>query len=279
MASTLGPTPGNHWQQGARPPQQVASDPGTPRSILITGASSGIGEALARSYAAPGVTLALSGRDQARLDAVAAACQAAGATVAAQTVEVTDTAALKAWIEACDAAAPLELVIANAGISAGTGDGTESDEQARAIFAVNQAGVLNTVQPAIDLMRPRRRGQIAIMASLASFRGFPGAPAYCASKAAVRIWGEGLRGHLAAEGIGVSVICPGFVRSRMTAVNRFHMPFLMEADEAAAIIRRGLARNKARIAFPWQMAAIIWLLSALPPALTDRALVRLPEKG
>lgn len=257
----------------------MASDPGNPRSILITGASSGIGEALARCYAAPGVTLALSGRDEARLAAVAAACEAAGATITTQAVEVTDAAALKAWIEGCDAAAPLELVIANAGISAGTGDGSETDEQVRAIFAVNQQGVLNTVLPAIERMRPRRRGQIAVMASLASFRGFPGAPAYCASKAAVRVWGEALRGHLAAEGIAVSVICPGFVRSRMTAVNRFPMPFLVEADEAAAIIRRGLARNRARIAFPWQMAAIIWLLSVLPPGLTDRALGRLPGKS
>ncbi|MGF1610826.1 MAG: SDR family NAD(P)-dependent oxidoreductase [Kiloniellales bacterium] len=256
----------------------MASDLGSPRSILITGASSGIGEALARCYAAPGITLALCGRDQTRLAAAAESCAAAGASVASRCVEVTESATLKAWIETCDAAAPLDLVIANAGISAGTGDGRESAQQARDIFAVNQAGVINTVLPAIELMRPRGRGQIAIMASLASFRGFPGAPAYCASKAAVRVWGEALRGHLAAEGIAVSVICPGFVRSRMTAVNRFRMPFLMEADEAAAIIRRGLARNRARIAFPRRLAAIVWLLSALPPGLTDRALRRLPGK-
>src|SRR3546814_18811977 len=88
-------------------------------------------------------------------------------------------------------------------------------------------------------MRPRRRGQIAIMSSLAAFRGFPGAPAYCASKAAVRIWGEALRGMLGREGIEVSVICPGYVKSRMTAHNDFHMPLLMEAGRAAAIICRG----------------------------------------
>jgi len=257
----------------------LANDLRRPRSILITGASSGIGEALARCYAAPGVTLALGGRDRARLGAVAEACRAAGAAAATRCVEITDAAALATWMAERDAAAALDLVIANAGVSAGTGAGGESEEQARLIFAVNQAGVLNTVLPAIALMRPRGCGQIAIMSSLAGFHGFPGAPAYCASKAAVRVWGEALRGQLAAEGIAVSVICPGFVRSRMTAVNRFPMPFLMEAERAAAIIRRDLACNKARIAFPRRLAAVVWLLSALPPGLTDRALGRLPAKS
>src|SRR3546814_12235413 len=106
-------------------------------------------------------------------------------------------------------------------------------------------------------MRPRRRGQIAIMSSLAAFRGFPGAPAYCASKAAVRIWGEALRGMLGREGIEVSVICPGYVKSRMTAHNDFPMPLLMEAGRAAAIICRGLAANKARIVFPRRLDAAV----------------------
>ena len=127
-------------------------------------------------------------------------------------------------------------------------------------------------------MRPRGRGQIAIMASLAAFRGFPGAPAYCASKAAVRVWGEALRGHLHADGIGVSVICPGYVKTPMTAVNDFPMPMLMSAERAARIIRRGLTRNKARIAFPWPMAAMVWLLAALPPGWTDPLLRAMPGK-
>ena len=247
-------------------------------SILITGGSSGIGEALARGYAAPGVSLAISGRDTARLEAVAQSCRAAGARVETARLEVTDRAAMRAWIESRDAAAPLDLVIANAGVSAGTGAGSESEEQSRAIFAVNLEGVMNTLQPAIGLMTPRGRGQLAIMSSLAAFRGFPGAPAYCASKAAVRVWGESLRGDLAASGLGVTVICPGFVRSRMTAVNRFPMPFLMDGERAAAIIMRGLARNRARIAFPWPLALAIWLLNGLPPALTDKAMTALPRK-
>lgn len=249
-----------------------------PNSILITGGSSGIGAALARAYAARGVALALTGRDRGRLAEVAESCEAAGAAVRAEAIDVLDRDSLASWMAEVDAAAPLGLVIANAGISAGTGTGSEPDGQTRRILEVNLQGVINTVAPALDLMRPRGHGQIALMSSLAAFRGFPGAPAYCASKAAVRIWGEALRGHLHAEGINVSVICPGYVRSRMTAVNTFPMPFLMDSDRAARIIRCGLARNKARIAFPWPMVAMVRLLSALPPAWTDPLLRTLPGK-
>ncbi|WP_448205537.1 SDR family NAD(P)-dependent oxidoreductase [Azospirillum sp. sgz302134] len=249
-----------------------------PRSIVITGASSGIGEELAYVYAATGAALALTGRDAARLGAVAERCRALGATVESAVLDAADRDAMSGWLAAVDRRAPVDLVIANAGISAGTGHGTESEEQARRIFQVNLDGVLNTIHPLLPAMQTRRRGQIALMASLASFRGMPGAPAYCASKAAVRVYGESLRGDLAGQGIGVSVICPGFVKSRMTAVNRFPMPFLMDTDRAARVIRRGLARNKARISFPWPMAAAVWLLAALPPGLTDGVLRQAPRK-
>jgi len=256
----------------------LAARPRVPSSILITGGSGGIGAAIARVYAAPGVTLALGGRDAARLERVAEACRAAGAAVGVASADVRDAERLAAWIAEADTRAPLDLVIANAGVSAGTGGSGETEDQARRIFDTNVAGVINTVMPAVDRMRPRRRGQIAIMASLAAFRGFPGAPAYCASKAAVRVWGEALRGHLHGSGIAVSVICPGYVRSPMTAVNEFPMPLLMGAERAARIIRRGLERDRARIAFPWRLYAAVRLLSALPPGLTDPLLRRLPEK-
>jgi NADP-dependent 3-hydroxy acid dehydrogenase YdfG len=247
-----------------------------PRAILITGASSGIGAALARLYAAPGVYLALGGRDSGRLDAVVEACRTAGAEAEGTVTDVTDRAAMEAWIAAADERHPLDLVIANAGISAGTGGGGETDEQARRIFATNVDGVAHTVWPALERMTARGAGQIALMSSLAGFRGFPGAPAYCASKAAVRVWGEALRGNLASSGIGVTVICPGY--SPMTVVNDFPMPFIMDAERAAAIIRRGLARNKARLMFPWPLAASTWLLWALPPGWIDPILKRMPEK-
>jgi short-subunit dehydrogenase len=249
-----------------------------PRSILVTGASSGIGAALARSYAAPGVRLALTGRDTGRLAKVATYCRAAGADVEAATIDVLDRVTLARWLLELDGRHPLDLVIANAGVSAGTADGLETEEQTRHVFAVNLDGALNTVLPLLPAMCARRHGQIALMSSLASFRGFPGAPAYSASKAALRIWGEGLGGDLASFGIAVSVICPGFVVSRMTAGNRFPMPMLMRAERAAAIIRRGLARGRPRIAFPGPIYALAWLLGALPPALIDPLLRRLPKK-
>ncbi len=247
-------------------------------SIVITGASSGIGAALALAYAAPGVALGLTGRDPARLEATAMQCRAQGALVEAGVVDATDRAAMAGWLAGFDAVHPADLVIANAGISAGTGLGGETEEQARRIFAVNLDGVLNTLYPALAAMRRRGHGQVAVMASLAGFRGVPGAPAYCASKAAVRVLGESLRGELAGQGIGVSVICPGFVKSGMTAGNPFPMPFLMETDRAAEHIKRRLARNQGRIAFPWPMAAAVWLLMALPSGLVDRLVALTPRK-
>lgn len=252
-----------------------------PSAILITGASSGLGAALAQEYASPGVRLFLSGRDAGRLATVAQRVRDLGAVCETAVVDVCDMAAVKAWVEACDATAPLDLVIANAGISAGTAgrDGAEPSAQVRAVFATNVDGVLNTILPAIEGMEARGHGQLALVASLAGYRGVPGAPSYCASKAAVKVLGEGLRGSLHGKGLQVSVICPGYVRTPMTEVNDFPMPLLMDADRAARIIRRGLARNAGRISFPWPMAAAMWLLQALPPAWVDPLLRRLPRKG
>ncbi|MCR9254801.1 MAG: SDR family NAD(P)-dependent oxidoreductase [Alphaproteobacteria bacterium] len=253
-----------------------------PAHILITGASSGIGEALVLEYAGPGVRLTLLGRNEDRLEAVAAAAAAQGATVDRHLADVTDPDRMAAVMQEADARQPVDLVFANAGISAGTGGGDGGAEpagQVRQVMRVNVDGVLNTVLPAVELMVPRQRGQIAIISSLAGFRGIPGAPAYCASKAAVMVYGEALRGQLHASGIAVNVINPGYVRSPMTDRNDFPMPFLMDADKAARIIRRGLDRNKPRIAFPWPMVAAVRLLQALPPAWTDPLLRRLPKKG
>jgi len=249
-----------------------------PRSILITGASSGLGAALALAYAAPGVRLVLGGRSAERLDEVARACAARGATVETALVDVADRTATEAWVLASDDAGPLDLVVANAGVSAGTGRGEEPIDQVRRIMATNVDGTLNTVLPLLPRLAARGRGQVALIASLAGFRGMPGAPAYCASKAAVKVYGEALRGDMLAKGVGVSVVCPGYVDTAMTRVNTFRMPFLMTAEKAAGIIRRGLARNRARIAFPWPLVAAVWLAAALPPGLLDPLLVRLPRK-
>lgn len=247
-------------------------------SVLITGASSGLGAGLTLGLARPGAVLHLAGRDGPRLEQVADLGRAKGAEIHVDRIDVTDAAALAAWVEAADRRNPLDLVIANAGISGGTLGGDESAEQTRAILATNIGGVIDTVLPAIPLMKRRGAGTIAIMSSLAGFRGLPGAPAYGASKAAVRVWGEALRAELAPHGIRVSVICPGFVTTPMTAVNRFRMPFLLEVDEAVAIMVRGLERGRGRIAFPWQTHLLARLAGCLPSALMDRIAARLPRK-
>jgi short-subunit dehydrogenase len=146
-------------------------------------------------------------------------------------------------------------------------------------MATNFDGAMNTVMPLISRMKERKRGQIALMASLAGFRGFPAAPAYCASKAALRVWGEGLRGEMMPHGVEVNVICPGYVDTPMTKVNKFPMPFLMSAKRAARIMVRGLKNNRARIAYPFPTAFAAWLLAVLPPGWTDGALAKLPKKG
>lgn len=248
------------------------------KNILITGASSGIGAALALLYAKPGTTLGLMSRSTIRLEAIAGLCRKQGAEVYLGLIDITDATSTRKWITDFDATHPVDLVIANAGISAGSGGIKEPEDQVRAIFAVNLEGVLNTVQPLIAPMSERGHGQIAIISSLAGMRGLPSTPAYSASKAAVRVYGEALRGLLAKQGVKVSVVCPGYIRTPMTAVNNFPMPFLMEPEEAAVRIAQGLARNRSRIAFPKRLYIPLWLLSCLSPSLTDWFFARLPSK-
>jgi short-subunit dehydrogenase len=256
----------------------MTASPSGPRSILITGASSGLGGALAVAYAADGVRLALGGRDAARLADVAQACRQRGADVETTTVDVVDREAMTVWVEAADRTQALDLIIANAGISGGTGGRGEDAAQTRAIMATNVDGVLNTILPAIPMMRDRGHGQVAMVSSLAGILAMPGAPAYSASKAAVRAWGESLRGWLGRRGIHVSVICPGFIDTPLTRDNRYAMPFLIDADGAARIIVRGLARNQAMIAFPWPMIALARFLAALPVGFRVKLLSRAPKK-
>jgi NAD(P)-dependent dehydrogenase (short-subunit alcohol dehydrogenase family) len=245
-------------------------------SVLITGASSGIGAALAEACAHPGTHLHLSGRDRARLDTVADACRAAGAMVAATVLDVTDAAAVAAWMRA---AGRLDLVIANAGIGAGVdGGGPEPAAQVRAIFATNLDGVLNTVLPALDAMAAQApgadgvRGRIAVIASIAAFVAAPAAPSYCASKAAVDAFTVATAPSAARVGVRLTSVCPGYIRTAMTADNPFPMPGLMDAPQAALLILRGIAAGRTRIVFPWWMGLASRLAGLLPPRLLAAAM-------
>ncbi|MBT5945676.1 MAG: SDR family NAD(P)-dependent oxidoreductase [Rhodospirillaceae bacterium] len=235
-----------------------------PRHVLITGASSGIGAALAVALAAPDRRLSLGGRDITRLDAVAVACRAKGALCETHQADVTDKESMATWLGDADAEQALDLVIANAGISGGTGKrGNATDVSDGEIFATNVDGVVNSVEPALARMLARNAGQIAIMSSLASFRAFGRSPAYCASKAAVRFYGEGLQRAHRDSDVKIGVICPGFVRSPITDANDFYMPMLMDTDHAARRIVRGLAAGKSRIAFPLPLYLGIRMLSLI----------------
>ncbi len=249
-----------------------------PSVIVITGASSGLGAALARHYAAPKRSIHLFGRDQDKLRIVADQIIGKGSTAHCHAVDVLNRDAMQATLHAIDQETPIDLLIANAGISAGTSGGNESNAQTRQIFDTNLTGVLNTVLPVLERMQNRQHGQIALMSSMASFRGLGSAPAYCASKAAVRTWGEALRSDAAKDNVHINVICPGFIRTPLTDCNTFSMPFLLEPEQAARIIQKGLSKNRGRIIFPWPMIPIAWLLRALPDGLLTALSRTLPRK-
>lgn len=245
-------------------------------TILITGATSGIGRALALDYAASGTRLLLIGRDEARLGEVAGLCRARGAEVIAGRLDLRDRQATAAWIMAQDAQAPIDLAIACAGIVSGTSATRplESEEAIRAVLAVDLMGVLNTIEPALAAMRLRRRGHVAMVGSLAGLRGLPSSPAYSMAKAAVHAYAEGIRPALRREGIAVSLIAPGFVRTPLNEAVVAPRPLELDVARAARTIHRGLDRCKPMIAFPFILYLGLRLLTLMPARLGDMLLDR-----
>ena len=249
-----------------------------PKSIFITGASSGLGKALALDYAQKGIALHLCGRDKERLLQVAGACTEKGAKVYTFIFDTTDAEKSQKAVYKADNTKALDLVIANAGISGGVLGTPETDESIRKIMQTNIFGCLNTVLPALHCMRKRHKGQIALMASLAGYRGMASCPAYSASKSAVKALGEALYGQQKRKGIHITTICPGFIETPLTDKNQFYMPFLMKADKAAQIIHKRLEKAPALIAFPRIMAFSAWIGSILPGWIARPLFASLPKK-
>jgi short-subunit dehydrogenase len=247
------------------------------RRIFVTGASSGIGEALARHYAAEGATLGLLARREDRLREISGTL-ATPATL--YPADVTDLAAVKA--AAADFIARHgvpDLVIGNAGVSHGVSTEIEEDIAAfRDILEVNVMGLAHTFHPFVAPMRAQRSGRLVGIASVAGYRGFPGGLAYSASKAAAIRYLEGLRGELRGTGVGVTTICPGYIRTPMTAVNRFPMPFLIEPDDAARRFARVIDTGRSHAVVPWQMAIVSKLLVVMPDAIFDAIFSRQKRK-
>jgi short-subunit dehydrogenase len=237
-----------------------------PRTIVITGASGGIGKALAHRYAGPQTVLGILGRDEQRLQAVAAECERRGSKVSTALIDVCARDELGAWLTAFDTSSPIDLLIVNAGIMGGTQprEDIERAETSRAVFATNVIGALNTIHPVLPRMVVRRSGQIAIVSSIAGFIPLPDAPSYAASKAAVLSYGLSLRSLLADKGIKVNVICPGHVSTPMTAQEQGWKPFEMPPEQAAELIWRGVQRDRSIIAFPRFFSLLTWIGGLLP---------------
>ncbi|TCW78821.1 SDR family oxidoreductase [Burkholderia sp. SRS-46] len=244
------------------------------RHVVITGASAGIGRALARAYAEPGTVLGLVGRDAQRLSECAADCRARGAEVVTGQFDVRDAQAVEHWLRQFDACYPIDLLIANAGVAstlASSADWEGRDRTAR-VVDTNFYGAINVVLPVVERMRERKRGQVAMVASLAALRGMAISPAYCASKAAVKAFADSVRPLLRRDGISLTVVLPGFVETAMSDVFPGDKLFMWTPDKAAVHIRRKLTERRGEIAFPRLLNLGMRILPLLPIRIADTIL-------
>lgn len=248
-----------------------------PQRVFISGASTGIGQALARYYAAQGATLGLVARRQELLETLAAEL---GVPCAIYSLDVRDAEALQLAAEDFihRFGAP-DVVIANAGVSRGTLTEYKQDIAAfKAVMDINVLGMVHTFQPFIAAMHQQGGGQLVGIASVAGIRGLPGAGAYSASKAAAISYLESLRVEMLKFNISVTTIAPGYIRTPMTDVNTYAMPFLMDVDIAAEKFVRAIANKRRFVVIPWQMGIVAKILRLLPPWLWDSMMKRAPHK-
>ncbi|HLF31584.1 MAG TPA: SDR family NAD(P)-dependent oxidoreductase [Xanthomonadales bacterium] len=249
--------------------------------MLITGATGSIGSALAEVYAEPGSTLILQGRQVDRLAELEAKCTARGAQVLTKLLDVRDREALAAWLVELSEKKTPDLVIVNAGVNTNIGPEGKGERWAdvEALVEVNVLAAMATVNAVLPAMRSRGSGQIVLVSSLAAWFGLPIIPSYCASKAALKAYGEALRGWLAPEGIRVNVVMPGYVESAMCRAMPGPKPFLWTPERAARAIRRGLLKNRARITFPFPLDLGTWFLAVLPAGVSERIVRWLGYRG
>ncbi len=247
---------------------------------FITGASSGIGQALALRYQQAGFRLALVARRSEAIEAWAGELGLAPDSYAVYAADVADTDSIVAAAQACIARQGLpDVVIANAGISIGIDSAQREDIDAMAqVFATNNIGLAASFQPFIQAMRERGSGRLVGIASVAGIRGLPGHAAYCASKAAVISYCEALRGELRGTGVQVITIAPGYVDTPLTRKNRYPMPFLMSASTFANQAFKTIRAGDSYRVIPWQMGLVSKLMRLIPNTLWDRILARQPRK-
>lgn len=260
------------------PNHKPAVESARPQRVFITGASSGIGNALARFYASHGAQLGLVARRKELLEELNADL---GGDCAIYPLDVRDAAFLeRAAQDFIQRFGVPDIVIANAGVSRGTLTEHKEDFAAfKAVLEINVLGMVHTFQPFIEAMRKAGTGSLVGIASVAGIRGLPGAGAYSASKAAAISYLESLRVEMAPQGIAVTTIAPGYIRTPMTDVNSYKMPFLMDADVAAAKFAKAIARKRRFVVIPWQMGVMARLMRFVPPMLWDWAMKNAPHKA
>ena len=249
-----------------------------PKSVVISGASSGIGLALARHYLEGGATVAAFARRGELLQNLAAEFPG---KVHCYALDVRDGPAIqRAAVDFMSRAGIPDIVIANAGVSRGTlTEYAEDEEVFQNIMDINVLGMVKTFQPFHAAMREARRGTLVGISSVAGFRGLPGSGAYSASKAAATTYLESLRVELHGSGVKVVTICPGYVKTPMTDVNAYPMPFILKADIAAHRIARVIGQGVPFAVVPWQMGLAGWVLRRLPNWIYDSIFSKAPHKS
>jgi NAD(P)-dependent dehydrogenase (short-subunit alcohol dehydrogenase family) len=248
-----------------------------PLRIVITGASSGLGLAVARHYLEHGATIAAFARRGELLQGLSAEFPG---RVFYYTLDVRDSLAIQhAANDFITRAGVPDIVIANAGVSTGTlTEYAEDIDAFQQVMDINVLGIVKTFQPFIAAMREARHGTLVGIASVAGFRGLPGASAYSASKAAAISYLESLRVELHGSGMKVVTICPGYIKTPMTAINPYPMPFMLDPGEAARRMARAIERQSAFAVIPWQMGLVGRVLKWLPNWIFDRLFVNAPRK-